>query len=134
MCYLHSLFLPDSNVFFYMFSTIHPYLPLFSHFVFLFSLSFSCSSHHEISYNLQCLIRFHYNLPVISRDKKTLIITKTNTLIIFGTNYELFLPLYQITFFLAFGQAKIFFSDHILINILIYMRCGQSKSFVLGTE
>ena len=35
--------------------------------------------------------------------------------------YELFLAPYQITFFLAFGQGKVFFSYHILMNILIYI-------------
>ena len=39
--------------------------------------------------------------------------------LISGSKYELFLPPYQITFFLAFGPAKIFFSYHILRNILI---------------
>ena len=43
-------------------------------------------------------------------------------MIIFGTNYELFLPPYQITIFLAFGQSKIFFNYHILMTILIYIR------------
>ena len=44
---------------------------------------------------------------------------KYSNMIIFGTKYELFLLHYQITFFLAFGQAKIFLSYHILMNILI---------------
>ena len=44
---------------------------------------------------------------------------KYSNIIIFGTKYELFLPPYQITFFLVFGQAKIFFSYQILMNILI---------------
>ena len=39
--------------------------------------------------------------------------------LISGSTYELFLPPYQIIFFLAFGQAKIFFSYQILRNILI---------------
>ena len=47
--------------------------------------------------------------------------------LIFGLNYELFLPLYQITFFLRFGQAKIFFSYHILMNILIYILFCDKK-------
>ena len=37
----------------------------------------------------------------------------------FGLNNDLFLPRYQITFFLGFGQAKMFGSYHILMNILI---------------
>ena len=52
---------------------------------------------------------------------------------IFGTTYELFLPTYQITFFLAFGQAKIFFSYHILMNILIYILfCDKKISYSAG--
>ena len=47
--------------------------------------------------------------------------------LIFGLNYELFLPPYQITFFLGFGQAKIFFSYHILMNILIYILFCDKK-------
>ena len=46
---------------------------------------------------------------------------KYSSITIFGTKYELFLLPYKITFFLAFGQAKIFFSYHILMNILIYI-------------
>ena len=43
-----ALFLPYSNNCFYMFSTIYPCLSLlFSHFVFVFSSSFSCSSRCE---------------------------------------------------------------------------------------
>ena len=39
--------------FFYMFATIHPYLSLlFSHFVFLFSLSFSYSCGHETHFSI----------------------------------------------------------------------------------
>ena len=52
---------------------------------------------------------------------------KYSNIIIFGTKYKLFLPLYQITFFLAFGQAKIFFSYDILMNILIYILFCDKK-------
>ena len=41
---------------------------------------------------------------------------------------ELFLSLYQTTLFLAFGLAKIFFSHHILMNILIHMLFDDKKS------
>ena len=52
----------------------------------------------------------------------TLIITKTNIYIrIFGIKYELFLLPYQMTFFSAFGQAKILFNYHILMNMVIYI-------------
>ena len=57
--------------------------------------------------------------------------------LIFGLNYELFLPLYQITFFLGFGQAKIFFSYHILMNILIYIHiilCQKNLLTIFHTE
>ena len=38
-----------------------------------------------------------------------IIITKCSNIIIFGTKYELFLPPYQLTFLLVFGQA----TDHL---------------------
>ena len=67
---------------------------------------------------------FHYFIttcPYITEIKKALQNqNKYSNIIIFGTRYELFLLPYQITFLLAFGQAKIFFSYHILMNILIY--------------
>ena len=54
---------------------------------------------------------------------------KYSNIKLFGTKYKLFLPPYQITFFTAFGQAKIFFSYHILMNILIYILfCDKKKS------
>ena len=46
----------------------------------------------------------------------------------FGTKYELFLPPYQITFFLSFGQAIIFSSYHILMSILIHIFCDKEIS------
>ena len=57
-----ALFLPDShNCFFYMFSTIYPYLPLlFFHFVFLFSPFLLLFSLRETFCNSQCFIQFHY--------------------------------------------------------------------------
>ena len=47
--------------------------------------------------------------------------------LISGSKYELFLPPYQITFFLAFGLTKIFFSYHILTNILIHILFCDKK-------
>ena len=44
-----------------------------------------------------------------------------SNIIIFGTKYDLFFHPHQIDFFLAFGHAKIFFSYHIVLNILIYI-------------
>ena len=47
--------------------------------------------------------------------------TKCLNIIIFGTQYEFFLPPYQVTFFFVFGQdkdQKSFFSYYILVNIL----------------
>ena len=52
---------------------------------------------------------------------------KSSNMIIYSTKYEFFLPLYQITFFLAFGQAKIFFSYYILMNILINIILWQKN-------
>ena len=50
-------------------------------------------------------------------------------MIIFGTKFELFLRLYQVTFFLVFAWAKIFLSYHIQMNILIYKWfCDKKKS------
>ena len=47
--------------------------------------------------------------------------------LISGSRYELFFPPYQLTFFLPFGQAEIFFSYHILSNILIYILFCDKK-------
>ena len=44
--------------------------------------------------------------------------TKSFNIITSSAKYEFFLTLYQLTFFLAFGQAKRFFRYLILINIL----------------
>ena len=52
---------------------------------------------------------------------------KYSNIIKFGTKYKLFFPLYQITLFLAFGQAKKIFSYHILMNILIYILFCDKK-------
>ena len=73
--YIHCFFLILVNVFFHIFSTIHPYLfLLFSHLCSCFHLFFFLPfSPRDTFYNLQCLIRFHYNLPVISqRQEETL--------------------------------------------------------------
>ena len=55
-------------------------------------------------------------------------------MIIFGTNYALFLPLYQITFFLAFGHAKILtflftycFVTKKSVNYIPYRKTFQNK-------
>ena len=55
------------------------------------------------------------------RKNVALIITKSNALIliIFGIKYDYFLPSHQLNFFLAFVQAKRFFSYQILVNILL---------------
>ena len=62
--------------------------------------------------------------------------SKSSNKIIFWIKYELFLPPYQITFFLAFGQAKIFFSYHIFTSILIYILFCDKKniSILFHTE
>ena len=54
--------------------------------------------------------------------------TKTDTMIIIGTKYEFFLLPYQITCFLPLGQAKILFSYHILMKVLIYILFCDKKS------
>ena len=67
-----------------------------------------------------------------------MIITEGNALIYYNiwhkvyqyivqTKYEFFFPPYHFTFFLAFDQAKRFFSYHTLMNILItYHLCSYS--------
>ena len=133
---LHCFFLTLVTVFFIC---LVPYILICLYYfliVFLFSPSFSFFSRHEISYNLQCLIRFYYNLPVILRDKKNFTVHylgKCVALIIINpilqyfrkTKYEFFLPPYQITFILVFDQVsdqKIFsqlvHSHHTSTNIL----------------
>ena len=133
-------------MFFYMFSTMHAYLSLlFSHFVFLFFLSFSYSSIHETHsaiYNVW--FDFITTWPKYHGDKKTLHgprrkkkrrvsnnQNKYSNIIIFGTKYELFLPPYQITFFLAFGQAKAnyFVTKKFLNNP--YRKALQNKKRIL---
>ena len=47
--------------------------------------------------------------------------------LISGSKYELFLPPYQITFFLAFGQFKIFIGYHIVRNIFLYILFCDKK-------
>ena len=131
-----ALFLPDSSkCLFYIFSTIHLYLSLpFFHFVFLFLPSFF--SLHAMRHILQVAMFDLISLQPVGniteikkpchspqRKKKCRVNynqNKYSNIIIFGTKYKLFLPPYQITFFLAFSQAKILFSYHILINTLIY--------------
>ena len=49
-------------------------------------------------------------------------------MIIFGTKYEFSLLPHQITFFLTFRQAKIIFSYHILVKILIHILFCNKKS------
>ena len=60
------------------------------------------------------------------RNSVALIITKIySNKIIFGTKYELFIPLYQITFFLGFGQTRIFFSSH--THIILWQKENIKK-------
>ena len=53
-----------------------------------------------------------------------------SNIIIFGTKDVLFIPPYKITFFSAFGQAKIAFSYHILMNMLIYILFCDQKNLL----
>ena len=54
---------------------------------------------------------------------------KYSNMIIFGTKYGLFLPPYQITFFLAFGQAKrlTFLWQKKFLNNIPYRKTFQNK-------
>ena len=89
-----------------------------------FHVLFLLISPRDTLYNLQ-------RLMISLQQKKTLHNqNKYFSITIFGTKYELFLLHYQITFFLVFGQAKIFFSYHILTNILIYLLFCDTKIFI----
>ena len=119
-------------MFFYIFSTIHSYLSLpFSHFHPLF-LTLP-PTRHILQFAIFDSIPFQpaRNLKKITvhspRRKKKCRVNYNYNQLIFGSKYELFFPPYQITFFLAFGQAKIFFSYSILMNILIYILFCDKK-------
>ena len=85
-------------------------------------------------FHLLCLLQFtmFHNFittcPKIKEIKKHFI-TKGN-IIIFAAKYEIFLLSHQITFFLAFGQAKIFLSYEILMTILIYILFFMIKKYL----
>ena len=110
---------------FYIFSTIHSYLSLrLSHFHSLFLTLLA--TRHILQFATFDSISFQpaRNIKKITvhsprRKKKCRVKDNQNndSNLIFGLRYELFRPPYQITFFLAFGQAKIFFSYRILMNI-----------------
>ena len=104
-----------------MFSTLclYPSL-LFSHFVRLFLPFFAYPSHHETQFIMFDLISLQpaRNFREIKKYFRVNDQNKCSNTIILGTKYEFFLPLYELTFFLAFGQGKRFFSYHILMNIL----------------
>ena len=88
-----------------------------------FHVLFLLISPRDTLYNLQ-------RLMISLQQKKTLHNqNKYFSITIFGTKYELFLLHYQITFFLVFGQAKIFFGYHILTNILIYLLFCDTENF-----
>ena len=126
-----------------MFSGICPYQPLlFSHFVFLFSLSFSFSSRygHILQFTMfntnslqparniteikKCFI-VHYQVK-----RFLLIITNPMLQYLRETKYEFFLPPYQITFFLAL--IRLMLSHHILMKILTLRR--KDLLIILPTE
>ena len=134
--YIHSFFLTLINVF-YIFSTIHSYLSLlFSHFVFLFSPSFPYSPQDILQFTIFDSISLQparniTEITLHSPQRKTKCRINYNqnnySNLISGSRYELFFPPYQLTFFLPFGQAEIFFSYHILSNILIYILFCDKK-------
>ena len=110
--YIHYFFLTLINDFIYIFSTIHPYLSqLFPHFVFFFLLLFLTllATRHILQFTMFDLIsEIKKTLPSPRRKKKCCVNynqNKCSNIIIFGTKYEIIIPFYQITFFLAFGQA-----------------------------
>ena len=119
-----------------MFSTIYPYLlQLFSHFVFLFCFLFLTllARRHILQFIMFNLFSLHPARNITKIDKYFILHDKKKCrvnynqlkcfhIMTFSTKYEFFLPTNQLTVFLTFGQAKIFFSYDILMNI-IRMNC-----------
>ena len=112
-----------------MFIIIYPYRCLLFC-VFIFTFFFLLFSPRDKFYNLECLIRFHYNLLVTSRntiknnpesitEKKsvTFIITELNALI-FSWYKVSFSPSLSTCFLLSFWPGCSLFSHHILMKIL----------------
>ena len=92
-----------------------------------------CHETHSTIYNIWFdLIKKKHFIAHKERKSVALIITnnKNSIVIIFATKYERLIPPYQITFFLAFGQSKIFFSHRILLNILIYVLFFDKKEYL----
>ena len=133
---------------FYIFSTTYPYLSLlFSNFVFFFFfhllfLSLLFMRHilrfimfDSISSQLAFNITKTKNKYFIVYNKRKSVNynqNKCSNIIIFGANCKFFLPSNQLAFFLAFGQAKRFFTYHILMNILSssYFLCSYSLHII----
>ena len=133
---------------FYIFSTTYPYLSLlFSNFVFFFFfhllfLSLLFMRHilrfimfDSISSQLAFNITKTKNKYFIVYNKRKSVNynqNKCSNIIIFGTKCKFFLPSNQLAFFLAFGQAKRFFTYHILMNNLSssYFLCSYSLHII----
>ena len=138
--YLHSLFSPDSNKCFFI--SLVPYIHIY-----LYYFLILCSYFHPLFLTLLAtrhILQFTIfdsislqparnitEITLHSSQRKKMFRVNYNqnnySNLISGSKYELFLPPYQITFFLAFGQAKIFFSYRILMNILIYILFCDKK-------
>ena len=132
-------------MFLFVFSTIHLCLSLlFSHFVFLYLPSFSdfLTTRHILQFRMfdlislqptHCIMERKKILHSSLRKKKWRINDNQNkysNIIIFGTKDVLFIPPYKITFFSALSQAKIAFSYHILMNMLIYILFCDQKNLL----
>ena len=128
--YLHSLFLPESNKCFFVCLVLYIHTCLYSFLILCSYCQLLFLTHLATRHSLQFTVfdDFIATCPYITEIKKALHNpNKYSNIIIFDTEYELFLLPYQITFLSAFGQAKIFFSYHILINILIYISFCDKK-------
>ena len=124
-----------------MFSAIYCCLYLlFSRFLFLFHLLFPSLLAMRHIYNLQCLIQFHYNLPIIlwryeklhrplPKKKVHANYNQPNALISLSKKDEFFLSLYQIILFLVFDHAHAVtshFNEFLSMNFYNYFVTKRS--------
>ena len=140
------LFLSNSNKWFFIYLVLlihifHCYfLILYFFLTFFFLVFFSWDilrfiMFDSISSQLVCNITKTKNKYFIVYNKRKSVNynqNKCSNIIIFGANCKFFLPSNQLAFFLAFGQAKRFFTYHILMNILSssYFLCSYSLHII----
>ena len=108
-----ALFLPDSNKCFFICLVLHihtcPYYFLILCFYFHLLFLTLLATRHILQFTMFDLISVIKKTLHSPRRKKKCCVNynrnKCSNIIIFGTKYEIIIPFYQITFFLAFGQA-----------------------------